>query len=119
MVEIIQTVLTDKSKLIVKHNSSIYFIPIDEIHFIEKQGKKCLIHLKDKTYEITGTISELYKTLDDTFYLSHRSYIINLKKISHITSSNETFLAYFGEINKHAHISRLKIKKVEKIIQYI
>lgn len=106
-------------KLKIKSQSSLYFIPLEDIYFIEKQGKKCLIYGKDKTYETTESINELYKKLNHTFFLSHRSNIINLRKLSHITSNNETYLAHFEGINIHAHISKLKIKEIKEIIQHI
>ncbi len=108
-----------RSKLKIKNNGSIYYIPLEDIYFIEKQGKKCLIHGKNKMYETNEGIKVLYEKLNDTFYLSHRSYIINLKKILHISASNETYLAHFEGIPDHAHISKLKIKEIETIIQYI
>lgn len=92
---------------------------MDDIYFIEKQGKKCLIHLKEKVFETNESINELYKKLNQTFFLSHRSNIINLRKLSHITPNNETYLAHFEGFNNHAHISKLKIKEVNEKIQRI
>ncbi len=108
-----------RSKLKIKSSGSIYYIPMEDIYFIEKQGKKCLIHGKNKMYETNESINVLYQKLNDTFYLSHRSYIINLKKILHISSSNETYLAHFEGIPNHAHISKLKIKEIKEKIQSI
>lgn len=109
--------MNSRNKLKIKSNGSMYFIPLEDIYFIEKQGKKCLIHGKEKTYETTESINELYKKLNQSFYLSHRSNIINLKKVSHITPSNETYLAHFEGFHHHAHISKLKIKEINEKIQ--
>jgi two-component system LytT family response regulator len=108
-----------RSKLKINSSGSVYYIPIEDIFFIEKQGKKCLIHGRNKVYETNKSISALYQRLNDIFYLSHRSYIINLKKISHISSSNETYLAHFEGIPNYAHISKLKIKEIKEKIQQI
>ncbi|KEF40194.1 response regulator of the LytR/AlgR family [Schinkia azotoformans MEV2011] len=108
-----------RSKLKIKSSGSNYYIPMEDIYFIEKQGKKCIIHGKNKLYETNESIKVLYQKLNDTFYLSHRSYIINLKKILNISASNETYLAHFEGIPDHAHISKLKIKEIETIIQYL
>lgn len=108
-----------RSKLKVKSSGSMYYIPMEDIYFIEKQGKKCIIHGMNKVFETNESIKAIYQKLNDTFYLSHRSYIINLKKILHISASNETYLAHFEGIPNHAHISKLKIKEIETIIQYL
>lgn len=108
-----------QSKLKIKSGGSLYFISMEDIFFIEKQGKKCLIHAKTKTYETNESINDLYKKLNKNFFLSHRSNIINLKKISHIATNNETYLAHFEGFINHAHISKLKIKEVKEKIQRI
>ncbi|WP_110111617.1 LytTR family DNA-binding domain-containing protein [Bacillus sp. CGMCC 1.16541] len=102
-------------RLPVKFNGSTYYIPVEEIIFIEKSGKKCLIYTKAKVYETYENISDLYKYLDPHyFYQTHRSYIVNLQKISHITPKNETYFAYFLDHDQYAHISKLKIQDIQK-----
>ncbi|TYR79781.1 response regulator transcription factor [Priestia megaterium] len=104
-------------RLPVKFNSSTYYVPIDDIIFIEKSGKKCLIFTQSRTYETYENISEMYMYLDPTiFSQTHRSYIVNLQKISHITPKNETYLVYFLDFDEYAHISKLKIQEVQKQI---
>ncbi|MCA0966591.1 LytR/AlgR family response regulator transcription factor [Priestia flexa] len=99
-------------RLPVKFNGSTYYIPINEIIFIEKSGKKCLIFTELRTYE---NISDIYMYLDpNIFSQTHRSYIVNLEKVSHITPRNETYLVYFLNFDEYAHISKLKIQEVQK-----
>jgi two-component system LytT family response regulator len=111
-------VLTTNSrkKLPFKFNGSMFFIPYDDIFFIEKTGKKCLIHTKEGTFETYERISVLARLLDKSFFLSHRSNIVNLDNILYIKPKNETFLAYFRNFDKHAHISKLKIKEIETLL---
>jgi len=94
----------------------MFFIPYDDIFFIEKTGKKCLIHTKEGTFETYERISVLARLLDKSFFLSHRSNIVNLDNILYIKPKNETFLAYFRNFDKHAHISKLKIKEIETLL---
>ncbi|MDX1805825.1 MAG: LytTR family DNA-binding domain-containing protein [Paenisporosarcina sp.] len=113
------TVLTttnSRKKLPFKFNGSMFFIPYDDIFFIEKAGKKCLIHTKEGTFETYERISVLARLLDKSFFLSHRSNIVNLDNILYIKPKNETFLAYFRNFDKHAHISKLKIKEIETLL---
>ncbi|MBX9993286.1 MULTISPECIES: LytR/AlgR family response regulator transcription factor [Priestia] len=102
-------------RLPVKFNGSTYYIPIDQIIFIEKSGKKCLIYTQSRVYETYENISDIYIYLNPSvFSQTHRSYIVNLQKVSHITPKNETYLVYFLEIDEYAHISKLKIQDVQK-----
>ncbi|WP_223664106.1 LytR/AlgR family response regulator transcription factor [Pseudobacillus badius] len=100
--------------LCVKSEGSFYYIKQADVYFIEKAGKKCFIHTKNKTYEVYENIANILQTLGDQFYLSHRSNIINLEAVSHVTQKNETYLAFFPEYSKHAHISKLKIREFQK-----
>jgi two-component system LytT family response regulator len=110
------TTMNSRKKLPFKFNGSMFFIPYDDIFFIEKAGKKCLIHTKEGTFETYERISVLARLLDKSFFLSHRSNIVNLDNILYIKPKNETFLAYFRNFDKHAHISKLKIKEIETLL---
>ena len=89
------TTMNSRKKLPFKFNGSMFFIPYDDIFFIEKTGKKCLIHTKEGTFETYERISILAQLLDESFFLSHRSNIVNLDNILYIKPKNETFLGYF------------------------
>lgn len=108
-----------RKRLSIRYNGSIYLIPFEEIIFIEKIGKKCMIYTKFKTFETNETISELLKKLDSDFFQTHRSYIVNLKKISHITPKNETFLVYFLNFDRYAHVSKLKIIELQDKLNFL
>jgi two-component system, LytTR family, response regulator len=107
-------------KLAIKYRKSIFYIPFNEILFIEKLGRKTMIHTKSKIVETYGSLGELCNELDDTFFQSHRSNIINLQKVSEIKSSGETHLVYFENYDKHAYISKQKLSYVQhEIKKYI
>ncbi|MCP3762104.1 LytTR family DNA-binding domain-containing protein [Domibacillus sp. A3M-37] len=105
-------------KLPFKFNGDMYYVPFKDIFFIEKIGKKCLIHTKEKTFATYERLSDLYQLLDDSFYLAHRSNIINMDNVFCIKQKYETYLAYFQNFNKYAHISRLKIKEARELISH-
>ncbi|MCD7036196.1 LytTR family DNA-binding domain-containing protein [Metabacillus sp. GX 13764] len=109
-----------EKRLPIKFNGSLFYIPLKDIIYIEKSIKKSLIHTSERTYESYENISDLVNMLDESFYQTHRSYIVNLSKISHITPRNETYLAYFFNFHSHAHVSKLKINELqEKMEKYI
>ncbi|WP_424767429.1 LytR/AlgR family response regulator transcription factor [Paenibacillus sp. sgz302251] len=102
-------------RIYIKDNSDYYYIPLQDIIMIEKVGGKCEIYTQDKKYTTTENIGDVSKHLpEDLFFLSHRSYIVNLSKITHISANNQTYLAYFSNIEKHAHISKLKFDELQK-----
>jgi two-component system, LytTR family, response regulator len=102
--------------LVVKDLNCTRYIPMEEIYFIEKSGKKCIVYTRDEVFETSENISKIYEKLDHTFYSAHRSYIINLKKVSHITPHHETFIASFHGYGRQASISKLKINEVREKI---
>lgn len=104
-----------KKRLIIREGNDYYFVPAKEILFIEKQGKKCLVYTSDKDYVTNDKLSELLGQLPESlFFLSHRSYIVNVAKINCILARNQTFLAYFAGTDKYAHVSKLKIDELQK-----
>lgn len=111
--------LSGNKRLPVRSNSSFYYIAFNDIIFIEKSGKKCIIYTVNQTVETYENISDIYKQLDSNFYRTHRSYIVNLRMLSHITPKNETYFAYFINHEKYAHISKLKINEVQEMLAQI
>ena len=59
-------------------------IPYGQILYFESNGKKIYINLQNEKYCISDTLERLEKYLPDYFIRSHRSYIINKRKIKNI-----------------------------------
>lgn len=61
-----------------------YRVPTNKILYIEKVtgDKKCVIVSEDgKKYEVVSTLKQLMKKLTPDFYQSHKSCVVNTKKI--------------------------------------
>lgn len=113
-----KTPIAVNHRIYIKDKLDHYYISIQDIVMIEKVGGKCEITTTSKTYTTSENISELYKQLPESmFFLSHRSYIVNLFHISHLTTNNQTYLAFFSSTEKYAHISKLKIDELQKRLQ--
>jgi two-component system, LytTR family, response regulator len=97
-----------------KEQNCTQYIPLSDIYFIEKIGKKCLVYTKAQIYETSEAIGKILSRLDDSFFQAHRSNIINLAKISQITPQNETYIVYFKDYDKTASLSKLKINEVRE-----
>lgn len=107
------------NKLAFKSHNSFFYLSINDILYVEKEKRKTVVHTEDNRYEITQTLKDLERRLPEYFIKTHRSYLVNLKKIVRIESFGETFLAYFSGCEKVAHISKLKIQEVQKLMWYL
>ncbi|WP_312470547.1 LytTR family DNA-binding domain-containing protein [Neobacillus sp.] len=102
--------------LTLKDQNAILFIPLVDIFFIEKVGKKCLVYTNKDIYDTFETMGRIITRLDDSFFHGHRSYLINLEKISQITPQKETFIVHFKDYDKLAKVSKLKINQMREQI---
>ncbi len=85
-----------------------YFIPFVNIIYIQKDGSKTIIHTSEHTYETYETLDSIFKKLNHCFFRSHRSFIININHISHLTIEGEAHFAHFRNYPGEAYVSRLQ-----------
>lgn len=102
------------NKLAIKSNNTFIYLSVDDILYAEKEGRKTILHTKNSHFETSESLQELEGKLPNQFYKTHRSFLVNLKKVTKIVSSGETYLAYFNDTEKIAYISKLKINEVHR-----
>ncbi len=85
-----------------------YFIPFKDIIFIEKIGRKTQIHTTAKRFETNESLDQIFRKLNDSFFKSHRSYIINLDYVSHLSYEGETNFVHFRDCQEIAYVSKLQ-----------
>jgi two-component system, LytTR family, response regulator len=105
------------NKLSIKSNNSYLYLTIDDILYVEKEGRKTILHTKSERFETTESLLDFEELLPDFFFKTHRSYLVNLTKIIKIEPSGETYLACFANSTKNAYISKLKISEVQELIE--
>ena len=79
-----------------------YRIDISNILYIVKEplGRKCKVVTINGEYDITCTLNEIMTRLDENFYLTHRSCIVNTAHIEHVDWTNGIIIFDKGqEIN--------------------
>jgi two-component system, LytTR family, response regulator len=103
-----------KSKLAIKSNHSFLYILIEDILYIEKVGRKSIIHTENHQFETLESLQEIEERLPEFFYKTHRSYLVNLRKVVKIEAFGETYVADFARTKKVAYISKLKINEVHR-----
>ena len=84
------------SRIAVKKNKSIHFIPVDQIHYIEANGDYVFIYTDDGRYLENKTMKYWETHLpDDLFVRIHRSFIVNLEQVCRVELyEKETYRVY-------------------------
>lgn len=73
------------SRIMIKNSDRIFFLPVDEIDWIESAGNYVRIHSGDENYLLRETMINMEEKLDpDTFFRVHRSTIVNLDKVKEL-----------------------------------
>jgi two-component system LytT family response regulator len=74
-------------RLAIKDGSSITFVPVREIDWIDAAGDYMCVHAKGVTHIMRTTMKELEAKLDPTlFQRVHRSTIVNLERVEKVSS---------------------------------
>ncbi|WP_110929597.1 LytR/AlgR family response regulator transcription factor [Bacillus massiliglaciei] len=103
-------------KLTLKTNNSYLYLPVDDILFLERESRKTIIHTLDKQYETNEALQSFEDKLNGDFCKTHRSFLVNLKKIVHIQPIGESYTAHFSNYPKKANISKLKFNEVQETL---
>ncbi|WHY86086.1 LytTR family DNA-binding domain-containing protein [Neobacillus novalis] len=104
------------NKLAIRSNQAFVYLAMEDIVYVEKEGRKSIIHLEAEQVESSDSLQDIAKRLPNYFYRTHRSYVVNLRKIVKIEAFGETYLAHFANSEKTAHISKLQIQAVHRLI---
>ncbi len=73
----------DNDKTVIKENS---------IRFIKKDGMKVIFHTDTRDYETYGSFNKISDMLPYNFVRCHKSYIVNILKVTDIDFSNNLIL---------------------------
>lgn len=104
-----------KDSILIKHNTQLYKIFYSNILYIEAKGKLSIIHTNDKTLVSNTSLSNFISKLPiDNFIQIHKSYIVNLSRITKIISkNNELFIEEkilpIGRVYKEKFLKRFDI----------
>ena len=72
----------------IKLNKKNGFIKSQDVFFIQKDGKKAIFKTKYNDFETYCSFSNILNQLPKNFVRCHKSYIVNLDKVSCINSNN-------------------------------
>ena len=74
-------------RLVVKSGGRVFFLPTEEIDWIEAEGNYVSVHTPKKSHLLRETISSLEAQLDPKKFIRiHRSTIVNLSRVQELQS---------------------------------
>ena len=97
----------DAQRIVVKNNTEISIIPVDEIVYIEAYDDYVKIFTKDKYYLKKKTMNHYESVLQESmFFRTHRSYIINLQQLTRIEPLEKNSYIVLLKSGKKVPLSR-------------
>lgn len=110
-----------RKKIGIKTNGKISLIDISSILYIEKKGRKTLIHLKDiETVECSEGLTKLEEILKQyDFYRTHQSYLVSIDQIEYIESDNymKSYNVKIRHCNHMVNLSRHKYMTLKNLVE--
>jgi len=103
----------------VQKGDTIKLIPIEDIFFIDTKHEYANLHTYSDSYLTTYSLSELEKVLDKkTFFRTHRSFIVNLKKVNQIVkiSRNSLIVTLNDESESRVPVSRRQASALREVL---
>ena len=80
--------ISDNENSFFKFGNKKEYINTNDIFFIQKQGKKAIFKTYKNDLEINASFTDILNQLPQNFVRCHKSYIVNINKISYINSDN-------------------------------
>lgn len=106
----------DFSRLLIKGKESASFIDTKDIVLIQRENGSTVIYTEKASYITSSSIGEVEARLDtNVFMRSHKSYVINTKKIKRIEPYGRwTYVVLFDGLEKDALITSEKYEELKK-----
>jgi Response regulator of the LytR/AlgR family len=106
-------------KILLRTGRDLRLINQEDIIFIEKQGKKCLIYTTSGAITAAGSLESFEKSLAHSFfYKSHRGFIINVNMVFRTEKwSDRAYKIKMHHTTGEPLLSRAKFKNLESMLR--
>ncbi|MCM0650501.1 LytTR family DNA-binding domain-containing protein [Clostridium swellfunianum] len=106
------------NKLTIWKNEKLFVLNLTDIYYCRANEHDVFIYTKSEEFKITSSIGELYKKLpQEIFFKCHRSYIVNLDKITEIIPwFNNTYMLKLQGIVAEVPVSRHNITRFKHLM---
>ncbi|WP_028399810.1 LytR/AlgR family response regulator transcription factor [Ectobacillus panaciterrae] len=107
------------SRINLRKNEKIIVTDVNDIYYAAANEKITLVYTRQEEYTMPMSISEFHSRLpQDLFFRCHRSYSVNLSKISEIVPwFNQTYLLRLTDLDAEVPVSRSKVKAFRQIMR--
>ena len=107
-----------KNKIALKKNDKLKVINISEIFYCKADEKRTQIFTQDNKYIENCSISDFYKKLPkNIFFRTHRSYIVNIDKITEIIPwFNNTYMIKLKDMDEEIPVSRNNLNSFKNLM---
>jgi len=105
-------------RLMLRHKEGVAFVDLDDILLIQREERMTVIYTEDGARYITSdSLGELEERLPaDTFFRSHKSYIVNINHILSITPYGRwTYVVRLRGTQHDALITHERFEELEKL----
>ncbi len=103
----------------VQKGDTIILVPKEDIYYIDTKYEYANIHTHSDSYLTTYSLSDLEKSLDRSmFFRTHRSFIVNLRKVKEIikVSRNSLIVALTDEKASRVPVSRRQAAQLKEAL---
>ncbi|MBQ7360070.1 MAG: response regulator transcription factor [Lachnospiraceae bacterium] len=106
----------DFSRLLIKGKESATFVDTKDIVLIQRENGNTVIYTEKTSYTTSASIGDIEARLDASVFMrSHKSYVINTKKIKRIEPYGRwTYVVFFEGLDKDALITSEKYEELKK-----
>jgi DNA-binding LytR/AlgR family response regulator len=87
----------------------------DQIHYVQADGDYSRVHTYDHAYLSTASLGELEERLGPRFARIHRSYLVNLAKVSGVRRASDRFRLQLADAHRtELDVSRRQSREVRE-----
>jgi two-component system, LytTR family, response regulator len=105
----------EKDRIVVKTNSEISIVPVNEVFYLEAYDDYVKIFTKDDYYLKKKTMNYYEEVLDPSqFFRAHRSFIINLQQLTRIEPLEKNSYVALLKSGKKIPLSRSAYSKLKE-----
>ena len=106
-----------QGRMMLKHRDGVSFIDVPDIAMVMRENRSTVLLMKDGARYVVGDgMAELDERLpDDTFFRTHKSYIVNLNLIESIAPYGRwTFVVKLKGLKDDALITHERFEELQK-----
>lgn len=108
---------TGLKRILINKAGRIHFRSVDDVEWIETAGNYVALHFDDYTHLMRDSLQRFHERLNkENFARTHRTTIVNLNKISHIQSGQESRYTVFLQSGQELPLSRRHYTRLKALL---